>query len=364
MALAQNVQIAREKYSSQAHQSDLIAAVERQAGLRAGLCEAQATQRILEAKLKRQQAVRGQEIALQDFKYHGQDFEGKKITILLQGFRALTHIYRNIMYTSALFMGSAAAMLCKSKVNNALVPVRFVLWGLGLAAITVFTQVLYMAALSITDSTKLAFQGTKATDDVERAFHGLIAMRSEVFWTYVAGCMVFMVQVNFVVWGKLDNDAGSQAGKHDFTRDEFTFGVVLSCCLWAIFTARMTLAFRWTRRTFKLDYDGATFNLPHEHGAEALVHHLDMADDFSVSLGPQTLRKNREKVSPARSRRSSMSQFSDGSMSPGRSHVRPSAAHGTLQRAASQESWGPLPTRPSPRAGPLPRASMDQFSYL
>ena len=52
-------------------------------------------------------------------------------------------------------------------------------------------------------------QGTRGICDVKRAFHGLLARRSEIFWHFVAGFCLFLLVFLALLWVKLDEAIGS-----------------------------------------------------------------------------------------------------------------------------------------------------------
>jgi len=287
MALVQNVHIARDKYSSKATQAQLHQDVQEKAQTAAELNRARANQRAMEAALGRQQAVRGQEIAQAQYEYEGQEFQERKIDVLLQGFTALGKIFHNITYTAAIIMGFAASVFVKEKIDHTYKYTKLIFWSLAMCTIILFVHAVFVASLAIIDGTKLAYQGTRGLDDVRRAFHGLMARRSEVFWNYMAGFVSFLVLLIFAVWCKLDQATG-EGGR--MTTGNFAYGGMLSFIAWFVPIVRMVIAFREVRHTFRIDYSGITKKLDQDNLASA----LDVKDDFSRSLGPQSVRRREE----------------------------------------------------------------------
>eukprot|EP01062_Namystynia_karyoxenos_P074400 TRINITY_DN71285_c0_g1_i1.p1 TRINITY_DN71285_c0_g1~~TRINITY_DN71285_c0_g1_i1.p1 ORF type:complete len:374 (+),score=123.76 TRINITY_DN71285_c0_g1_i1:102-1223(+) len=371
MALAQNVQIARDKFLSQTEQAQLHGRVAEQAQVQAELHRSQASQRAVEATLGQQQAVHGQEIAAAQNLWETQEFEEKKIAVLLQGFTALSKIFHNITYTAAIIMGFSASMFVKEKISNTPKTMKFIFWGLAMITIILFIHSVFVASLAITDGTKLAYQGTRGLEDVKRAFHGLMARRSEIFWNYMAGFISFLLFLIYAIWMKLDQTQGPGGS---ITTGGFFFGGTLSLVAWFVPLVRMVIAFRSTRSAFKIDYDFATEDFSDALGPERLVLGLDMHDPFARALGPQSLRRledarerggvqGRGSASPRRRRQSSVDGAADmasgASSAPPHRSASPSARPGgpTAGYCAS----GPAPTAwppPAPRGPGVPSSEV------
>eukprot|EP00665_Eupelagonemidae_sp_cell47_P007255 gene7255-6877_t len=232
----------------------LHAEVQRQAQLQAELRRARATEAALVAALKKSQEEQRKEIADQDFRFASSHLQEQKLDILLQGFEAISGVFNNLAFTSAVMMGFASSMYVLQQVDNCRREMKYIFWSLALLTIKLLVQAVFVSTLSITDSTKLCFQGTRGQDDVRRAFHGLMAQRSEVFYNFIGGFVTFILLYVFLVWVKIEQDSSERLENDDY--DVYIFGVILSIVGWFIPVLRMARAYRMTRRQFKIDYSG------------------------------------------------------------------------------------------------------------
>eukprot|EP01062_Namystynia_karyoxenos_P045169 TRINITY_DN334_c0_g5_i1.p1 TRINITY_DN334_c0_g5~~TRINITY_DN334_c0_g5_i1.p1 ORF type:complete len:497 (+),score=77.21 TRINITY_DN334_c0_g5_i1:76-1566(+) len=338
MALSQGFQVAKEKYEAQARQSLLLEAIQKTHALRADLHKAIASQQSLESMLGRQQAVHRQEVEHAKYSFATQDLEQGKLTIALQGYSAMTKVFGNITYTAALLIGFTSGNFATANDMHVHMRLRYAFMIICLTAFTLFTYVIYVSMLANVDGTKLAYQGTKGISDVTRAFHGLMSMRSEIFWSYVCGCVGYTLMMNADIFVMTAEDHAVAQGATDraasgvYLKDEQWFYLAfLTTIAWAFFVTRMVLCFFSIRRTFRLEYDWS--GDPALDGAASVAHHLDLSDDFSVELGPQSLRHTQH------GRRASASSTPRGSSDP-RSSLSPRASADSLVPLAPQLSRG------------------------
>ena len=269
---------AKNKYKANSKQANLLAQVDEHSQLQAKLKRSIAMQQALEAELSELQAANENKIAQEQLHYAQTDFEEKKMGILLQGFDAISGIMKNITSTSSLIMGFTATVIVKQDVNQVSTPIKLSMWTFCLVTIVMLLHAVFVATLTVTDGTKLAYQGTHGYADVQRAFHGIMAQRSQVVWHFVAGFAAFNFLVVLLVWCKLDQDAGS-INVFD-TNLEWVFGVAVSIFAWLVPVMRMLKASANTRSLFRIDK------------SEDHVKRTSSAnDDFALQVGPQSIRK-------------------------------------------------------------------------
>eukprot|EP01065_Artemidia_motanka_P001914 TRINITY_DN1088_c0_g2_i1.p1 TRINITY_DN1088_c0_g2~~TRINITY_DN1088_c0_g2_i1.p1 ORF type:complete len:487 (+),score=147.49 TRINITY_DN1088_c0_g2_i1:73-1461(+) len=253
MASAAGYQIAREKYQAQASQASLQADIRRQEVMQAELQRAQHTQQALESQIARSQAEAETRIAQERLRFYESDFAQSKVHILLQGFQAVSSIFHNISWTAALIMGATAQMFLKEKVDDTGLALTYTFWAVGLLTLVMLVHSIFVASLSLTDATKLAYQGTRGIDDIRRAFHGLMKRRGEVFWNFVAGFCCFNCLVLLTVWAKLDAREG--IGSH-IGQSSAIYGASVTAGYLLIPAMRMYCSFRSIREEFEVKQKG------------------------------------------------------------------------------------------------------------
>eukprot|EP00756_Hemistasia_phaeocysticola_P045025 Hpha_TRINITY_DN18798_c0_g1::TRINITY_DN18798_c0_g1_i1::g.47560::m.47560 len=291
MALVASLQIEVQKYASQASQSGSLGEVQRQTQLQAALQLNRATQGAVDARVKRTQAEHGSEVAGQQLRYAWWHYEQKKVDILLQGFHSIVGVFGNISFTSAIVMGFASTMFILQRMNNTSRMYKYVYWTLSMLAIKLLVHSVFCSLLATTDGTKLCYQGTQGQRDVMRAFHGLLALRSRIFWEFVAGFVAFLVLVVFGLWVKLEQDVD---GTGNIPASSIVYGVAVSLFVWVVPVVRMFLTYRSVRRTFRITYDrysplaGTILDDNQKKGAAR-------PSQFELAVGPQSLRRLAEK---------------------------------------------------------------------
>eukprot|EP01062_Namystynia_karyoxenos_P040598 TRINITY_DN2958_c3_g1_i1.p1 TRINITY_DN2958_c3_g1~~TRINITY_DN2958_c3_g1_i1.p1 ORF type:complete len:400 (+),score=94.62 TRINITY_DN2958_c3_g1_i1:92-1201(+) len=354
MALSQEFQIAHGKFDAHSKQATLLGEVQKSHALQSDLKKAIASQQVLDSMISRQQAVHRQEMEHAKYLWAGQELEQRKIGVALQGFTALTQIYHNISYTSALLMGFTAGTMAKTNLPHSSHGLRYAFISVCLLAEACFIHGLFVAALANVDGTKLAYQGTKGIADITRAFHGLVQLRSGIFWSYVAGFMGYTMSLNATVIVFAAEDHARSLGPDNvssglhFDKEQWRYLIILTGCAWSFFVTRLVWCFCNTRRIFRMDYDMSSD--PDLDGAEAVAHCLDLRDDFSIQLGPQSLRRGHQ-------RRRSSDQSSPQGSRLSSSGWSPAARHSTGSRHATSPR-SPSARTPSPiTGGHLPQAT-------
>eukprot|EP00756_Hemistasia_phaeocysticola_P057046 Hpha_TRINITY_DN33681_c0_g1::TRINITY_DN33681_c0_g1_i1::g.43337::m.43337 len=252
MASAAGYQIAKEKYQAQASQAGLQADIRGQEVFQAELQRSQHTQQALEAQIAKSQAEAETRIAQERLRFYESDFAQSKVSILLQGFHAISAVFHLIAWTAALIMGSVAQMFNKEKVDATGDALTYVFWVVALCALVMLVHCIFVASLSLTDATKLAYQGTKGIDDIRRAFHGLMKRRGEVFWNFMIGFMMFNCEIILTVWVKLDTRDGVGSSSN-LSNKSYIFGSVVTALYILIPGIRMIVAFCSIRSEFKVD---------------------------------------------------------------------------------------------------------------
>eukprot|EP01065_Artemidia_motanka_P025741 TRINITY_DN30703_c0_g1_i1.p1 TRINITY_DN30703_c0_g1~~TRINITY_DN30703_c0_g1_i1.p1 ORF type:complete len:449 (+),score=54.80 TRINITY_DN30703_c0_g1_i1:57-1403(+) len=289
MATTATHDIQRDRYAASASQAALAAEISRHRQLQDEFHKARATQAAICAQLNRVQAERKQEIADQDFRFAGTHYDEQRIDILLQGFNAISHVLNNISYTSAVVMGFASTMFVLQRVDNTRRELKYVFWTLALLTIKFHVQAVFVATLAVTDSTKLCYQGTKGREDVERAFHGLMAQRSDVFWNFMGGFIAFIVLTVFLVWVKIEQDTNTE-----ISDDLLWYGATLTVVSWLVPVARLARSYRATRRSFKIDYSDNFVEESVDDSDDEIAHGQEV-DGLQLAVGPQSLRRKAER---------------------------------------------------------------------
>eukprot|EP00756_Hemistasia_phaeocysticola_P047013 Hpha_TRINITY_DN20898_c0_g1::TRINITY_DN20898_c0_g1_i1::g.85604::m.85604 len=277
MATSATLAIQRDRYASLCSQAIQDAEVQKYAQLQAELQKARATQQAAHNLLRRKQAEREKEIADQDGRLATMELDQQRLDIFLQGFAAISEVLNNISYTSAVVMGFASMSFVIQATDNTGREIRYLFWGLALLCIKFLVHSVFLATLAVTDATKLCYQGTKGQDDVRNAFHGLMALRSDVFWNFMLGFITFIVLMVCLVWVKIEQDTAERP----IPTDLIGCGIVISVVGWFVPVVRLVRSFRSTRRAFRIEYD-------------APAPGSDEPGELELAVGPQSLRKRAE----------------------------------------------------------------------
>eukprot|EP01065_Artemidia_motanka_P010833 TRINITY_DN15808_c0_g1_i1.p1 TRINITY_DN15808_c0_g1~~TRINITY_DN15808_c0_g1_i1.p1 ORF type:complete len:461 (+),score=99.53 TRINITY_DN15808_c0_g1_i1:87-1469(+) len=249
MALAGVYQIQRDKYSAHASQAGLLTEVQQRSQLRAELRKSQSTQEAVSASMLRSQAEHESEIAAQQLRTARWHLEERRISILLQGFHSIIGVMGYMSFTSAIVTGFASSMFILQRVDNTPRSVRWTYWALSMITIKLLVHCVFVTAVGITSSTKLCYQGTLGKADVERSYHGLMSLSSEVFWDFIAGFVAFLLLVVFALWVKLEENTPGDPGP---TSD--VYGSLVSVVVWCVPVIRMIRTYRSVRQEFRIDY--------------------------------------------------------------------------------------------------------------
>eukprot|EP01065_Artemidia_motanka_P013810 TRINITY_DN1776_c0_g1_i1.p1 TRINITY_DN1776_c0_g1~~TRINITY_DN1776_c0_g1_i1.p1 ORF type:complete len:509 (+),score=155.10 TRINITY_DN1776_c0_g1_i1:107-1633(+) len=287
MAQVAEIQIARDQFQAKSAQAALEAEVHRQGRLQAELSQSIARQKALEASSHGKQAERGKEVAMEKLRYAESDLQERKIHILLQAFDAILDIFQNVEVIAALLLKFTELMLDSIDVTKASTVTKRLLWGSAAVTAMLLMHSVFQATLAAVDSTKLAYQGTHGIQDIIRAFHGLMSMRSSLFWNFVSGFMIWNLLVVGSLWTNLDNDVGPDGAGIDKT--DLHFGITVTGVFWALPMLWMWWTWRKTRRLFSIDSRSVL-----SHAREGNI------DRFELALGPQSVRKAADRAEDRR----------------------------------------------------------------
>eukprot|EP01062_Namystynia_karyoxenos_P067276 TRINITY_DN61184_c0_g1_i1.p1 TRINITY_DN61184_c0_g1~~TRINITY_DN61184_c0_g1_i1.p1 ORF type:complete len:350 (+),score=101.66 TRINITY_DN61184_c0_g1_i1:85-1134(+) len=287
MANLAGLQIAQGKFGAHAAQADLEAEVHRQGQLQAELAQSIARQKATEAEVKKVEAERGKDVAKQQLRYADSVLQENKIHLLLQGFDAILHVFRSVETTSALLLGFTDKMSHSVDMTHAHTLTKQVNWAASMLTSMLLVHSVFAATLAAVDGTKLAYQGTRGLRDVTQAFHGLMGLRSSIFWNFVAAFISWTFLLIGAIFVHLDNDV--EDGKAGLDHVDIVYGCSVGVVFWFFPVVRMWWTYRRTRSLFAIDHDVWLEQ----------VRQGDI-DYFELDLGPQSIRKAAHKSSERR----------------------------------------------------------------
>lgn len=252
MASAGLYQIAREKYAATSTKAALQNEVQQKREVKEKIARSQAQQEETTMQIGRGIQKHKEQIAQQKLRWTESDFAENKLEILLHGFESIAAIYRTIIATSALVMGTTGTLFRNQAVDQAGDVFRYVFWSAGLIVILMMLHCVYVASIAIIYATELAYQGTGGIEDIHRAFKGLMRRKDPLFSTFLAGALMFICLVAVTLWVKLDVDSGDGPSFEDSL---IVFGVIVTVIYVTVPMANMGCTYWGIRKHFRVKTD-------------------------------------------------------------------------------------------------------------
>lgn len=296
MASTLSYRLAKARVNASSAQARLQEEVQRQAVLQANMERSKAKQAMLQAEMAQSQATGNKQVAKENLRLALTEFENQKLTILLDGFRSMSSIYGGIQTTASLLLGFVVTVLT-TDISGARAAITLTMWGISCLSIWALLHSIFVSTVTLTDATKLAYQGSKGTRDVQRAFHGLMRRHREVFWHFVCGFGLFLFLFLTLIWAKID-----ASSDEEYKTVYLIFGITISVVGWAVPVFRMKWAFLRSRKEFRIS------NEVDEEDDDKVLGFMDIesginenddatkpprlrVDSFEAQLGTQTRRR-------------------------------------------------------------------------